>query len=76
MIEKSLLNDLKIKKITDKVDNKEANIYNIFGHTIVKNVIIEDSYAMIDTGACLSKDGYYERLTALHYPSFKMISIV
>ncbi len=55
---------------------KEANIYNIFGHTIVKNVIIEDNYAMIDTGACLSKNGYYGRLTALHYPSFKMISIV
>jgi len=40
----------------DKLKEEQNNIFNIFGHTIVNDVIIEDNYAMVDTGA-FAKDG-------------------
>lgn len=44
------------------------NYFNVFGHTIVKEPIINERYAAIDTGA-FTKDGY---LTALEYPSMRV----
>jgi serine/threonine protein phosphatase 1 len=47
-------------------------VYNIFGHTPVKNPLIQKHFANVDTGAC-----YMERnlgsLTAIEFPSLKTI---
>ncbi|WP_415396285.1 metallophosphoesterase [Sulfurimonas sp. CS5] len=50
----------------------ENDIYNIFGHTPIKEPIITDRYAMIDTGATYNKSGY-GRLSAIHYPSLTVV---
>lgn len=46
------------------------NIFNIFGHSPVKEPIVTKTYAMIDTGATYAK---YGTLSAIHYPSLKVI---
>jgi len=46
----------------------ENGIFNIFGHTVLDKVVVTDSYAMVDTGACF-KDG---KLTAICYPSLEV----
>jgi serine/threonine protein phosphatase 1 len=51
----------------------ENGIFNIFGHTPKKEVVVSDTYAMVDTGAYYSKTGY-GKLSAIHYPSMKLIS--
>jgi serine/threonine protein phosphatase 1 len=52
---------------------EDVNIFfNIFGHSILKEPKITDTYAMIDTGATYDKDGY-GRLCAIHYPSLKTL---
>lgn len=48
---------------------KDNEIFNIFGHTIVKNVKITETFAMIDTGA-FNINGV---LSAIHYPSKKLV---
>ncbi len=45
------------------------DIYQVFGHTPMKEPIIKPHYANIDTGACF---GY--TLTALEWPSMKIYS--
>ena len=50
---------------------KQNNIYNIFGHTVLDEVVITDNYAMIDTGACF-KNG---KLTAMCYPTFEIVQV-
>jgi len=49
----------------------ENNIYNIFGHTPLDEVVVTSNYAMIDTGACF-KDG---KLSAICYPSLEIIQV-
>lgn len=49
------------------------NIFNIFGHTPIREPIITDTYAMIDTGATYKKNGY-GKLSAIHYPSLEVIN--
>jgi serine/threonine protein phosphatase 1 len=49
---------------------KYSGIFNIFGHSIIKDSKITKYYANIDTGACYKEFG---KLTALHYPSNKLI---
>lgn len=49
---------------------KEQSIFNIFGHTALKDVFINHSYGIIDTG-CV----YGGKLSAMHYPSFEVISV-
>jgi len=47
---------------------EENGIFNIFGHTVLDKVVVTDTYAMIDTGACF-QDG---KLTAICYPSLEV----
>ena len=47
------------------------NIYNIFGHTIIKKPIIYKHWTMIDTGAYKSNGA----LSAISYPSLNIISV-
>jgi len=53
--------------------SKEINnsIFNIFGHTVLDEVKITDSYAMIDTGACF-QDG---KLSAICYPTMEIAEL-
>lgn len=44
--------------------------FNVFGHTALQKVFINDNVAMIDTG-CV----YGHKLTALHYPSLEIIQV-
>ena len=46
-------------------------IYNIFGHTVLDEIVVASNYAMIDTGACF-KDG---KLSAICYPTLKVIQV-
>lgn len=50
----------------DEID-EVPNIFNVFGHTIVKKPIITDYYANIDTGCTYVSLGY-GTLTALQFP--------
>ena len=51
----------------------ENNIFNIFGHTPVPEVIIESTYSMVDTGATY-KNKKYGKLSAIHYPSLEVVN--
>jgi len=65
----------KMKKPEDfdlKKEKKNA-IFNIFGHTPVPSPVISDYWAMIDTGATYTKKKDFSKLTALHYPSMKIM---
>ena len=50
---------------------KQNNIYNIFGHTVLGEVVVTQNYAMIDTGACF-KDG---KLSAICYPTLEIVQV-
>ena len=50
---------------------EQNNIFNIFGHTVLKEPKITQNYANIDTGACF-KNG---KLSAVNYPSLEVISV-
>ena len=62
------------EKYRNHEKEKSSRIFNVFGHTIVQDLLIRDNYAMIDTGACYKKEDGYGKLTALHYPSLKTVS--
>ena len=47
------------------------NYFQIVGHTPVKEPIIEDYMAMIDTGCVFNKE-VYNKLTALQFPKMKI----
>ena len=75
---KSSLNDMMwshftedIRVTMDREKEKQNSIFNIFGHTVIDDVIVTDTYAMIDTGAYY-KDG---KLSAIAYPSLEIVSI-
>lgn len=53
----------------DKEREIKNNIFNIFGHTALKEPLITDTYAMIDTGACYVTNKDLGYLSAIHYPS-------
>jgi len=65
----------KMKKPEDFDPKKEKKngIFNIFGHTPVQSPVISDYWAMIDTGATYTKKKDFGKLTALHYPSMKIV---
>lgn len=61
------------KKLFDRSKELISGIYNIFGHSVIQEARITDTYAMIDTGAAFKRDKRFGKLTAIHYPSLKMI---
>jgi serine/threonine protein phosphatase 1 len=70
------LDDMTWKHMTEKgqFDKKreiENGIFNIFGHTPLDEVVMTDTYAMIDTGACF-KDG---KLSAMCYPTLEVVEV-
>ena len=56
------------------VDMDEKNYFNVFGHTIMKEELLTENFAAIDTGAFLNKFDYIKEgdLTAIQYPSLKI----
>ena len=60
-----------IRVAMDREKEKQNSIFNIFGHTVIDDIIVTDTYAMIDTGACY-KDG---KLSAIAYPSLEVVSV-
>jgi len=61
------------KKLFDRPKELQSGIYNIFGHSVIEEARITDTYAMIDTGAAYPPQKGYGKLTALHYPSLQII---
>ncbi|PHS56005.1 MAG: hypothetical protein COB17_10615 [Sulfurimonas sp.] len=59
-------------KLFERDKELESGVFNIFGHYPKKEPVITDTYAMIDTGAAYTKDGY-GKLSALHYPSLEVV---
>jgi len=53
----------------------QNDIYNIFGHSPVKEPVITNTYAMIDTGAVYENEEGFGKLSAIHYPSLKVVSV-
>lgn len=58
-------NDEKNKRVFEewalwgrKMPNKDSEIFNIFGHTIVQKVDIQEHYVNVDTGCNYTKDGF------------------
>ena len=51
--------------------DKIPGIYNVFGHTPVKEPKIRDGYAFIDTGAVFNEPPY-NKLTALRFPQMEI----
>lgn len=49
------------------------DIFNVFGHTVLKTPLITDFCANIDTGCVYHEHKGYGNLTALHFPSLKVI---
>jgi serine/threonine protein phosphatase 1 len=67
------------KEYFDRDKEIQSGIFNIFGHSPVREVIVTDTYAMIDTGATYKSEKNLEdgfgNLSAIHYPSLKIISV-
>jgi len=61
------------KKLFDRSKELLSGIYNIFGHSVIEESRITDTYAMIDTGAAFQRDKRFGKLTAIHYPSLQTI---
>ena len=53
----------------------QNDIFNIFGHSPVKEPVITSTYVMIDTGAVYENEEGFGKLSAIHYPSLKVVSI-
>jgi serine/threonine protein phosphatase 1 len=47
-------------------------IYNVFGHTVKSEPVIEKQFADIDTGAVFKDYKSYGNLTSIHFPSLKI----
>ena len=62
------------KKYFETAREVENGIYNVFGHYPVREVVITDTYAMIDTGVAYKGKEGFGKLTALHYPTLSVIS--
>ncbi len=76
-----LLNDKKNKEIfkekilwNRKEPKNDAEIFNIFGHTVVKEVDINKHYIDVDTG-CHYKDKGYGRLSAYCIQTKEVLSV-
>jgi serine/threonine protein phosphatase 1 len=63
------------KHLFESSKESENAIFNIFGHTPVKESVITDCYAMIDTGAVYSHKKGYGKLSAIHYPSLEVLNV-
>ena len=52
-------------------------VFNVFGHDVVDNVVITDSYAAIDTGCVYGRLPKSEvmYLSALEWPSKRIYSV-
>ena len=59
----------------DKHREYQNDIFNIFGHSPIKEPIITNTYAMIDTGAVYENEEGFGKLSAIHYPSLEIISV-
>lgn len=53
----------------------QNNIFNVFGHSPVKEPLITETFAMIDTGAAYRDKKDLGRLSAIHYPSLAVMSV-
>ena len=64
--------DEKLFKVDKEIKN---NVFNIFGHSIVKKPLITKTFAMIDTGAAFDNKIGSSKLSAIHYPSLDIVSV-
>ncbi|MBP6498246.1 MAG: metallophosphoesterase [Campylobacteraceae bacterium] len=62
------------KKYFETAREVENGIYNVFGHYPVREAIVTDTYAMIDTGVAYKDKKGFGKLSALHYPSLEIVS--
>ena len=51
----------------------DNGVFNIFGHYPVPEPIVAKTCAMIDTGATYKNNKDLGRLSAIHYPSMKIL---
>lgn len=58
----------------DKFIYDNENIYNIFGHTPVEDIDISSKHANIDTGCIYNYSHLLGKLSAIEFPSMKVIS--
>ncbi|WP_321778641.1 metallophosphoesterase [Sulfurimonas sp.] len=63
------------KKLFQADKELQNNIFNVFGHSPVKEPLITETLAMIDTGATYINNKDLGRLSAIHYPSLDVVSI-
>jgi len=63
------------KKLFEADKGIENNIFNVFGHSPVKEPLITETLAMIDTGATYTDNKDLGRLSAIHYPSLEVVSV-
>jgi len=54
--------------------HENSNIFNVYGHTKVNNVIVKENYAAIDTG-CFSRNKRFGKLSAFCLEDQKIISV-
>jgi serine/threonine protein phosphatase 1 len=62
------------KNYFDEEREIENGIFNIFGHSVISSPEVTETYAMIDTGAFYENNRNLGYLSAIHYPSLKIIS--
>ena len=63
------------KDLFDTHREYQNDIYNIFGHSPVKEPVITNTYAMIDTGTVYENEEGFGKLSAIHYPSLEVVSV-
>jgi len=63
------------KDLFDTYKECQNDIFNIFGHSPVKESVITSTYAMIDTGAVYENEEGFGKLSAIHYPSLEVVSV-
>lgn len=62
-------------KLFDVEKEKANGIFNIFGHSPISKIIVTDTLAMIDTGACFNDKEKFGILSAIHYPSMEVVGV-
>ncbi|MDF1876128.1 metallophosphoesterase [Sulfurimonas sp. SAG-AH-194-I05] len=61
------------KKLFHPTKEVANNLFNIFGHSVLKKPYVKEYFAMIDTGATYKNKVGLGKLSAIHYPSLKII---
>lgn len=63
------------KNLFDGERELKNGFFNIFGHSVVYNPVVTDTYAMIDTGAYYENNKHLGYLSTIHYPSLEVIQV-